>query len=65
MVQQGLNGPDVRAAFQEMRGETMAESVRADPFGHAQGAGRFLDSLVHDARIHVVPSDLATPWVPG
>ncbi len=50
MAQQFLNGPQVRALFQHVRAEGMAQGVGVDVRGKAFCDGNFLDDAADAAR---------------
>lgn len=59
-----LNGPDVVAAFQELRGERMPESMASGSFGQAGLLHRAVDRLLDDGFVNVMPSLIARLRVP-
>ena len=47
VAKHGLQGPQVRASFQQMRGKSVAQHMGADPFGRdAHDRGQLLHQLI-------------------
>src|ERR1700726_5146036 len=51
MAQQNLNGADIRARFEEMRGEAVAQSVRVQIFLDARSLSGFLARIPNRFRV--------------
>src|SRR5512145_2720743 len=52
--EQRLDGANVGAALQQMRGKTVPECVGTDLFGQSSPARRCLDRLVDHTRVHMM-----------
>ena len=54
-----LDGPDIRAAFQKMRGEGVSQGVRRHGLGDADTSGGTFDGTLDDAFVQVMAAPLA------
>ena len=52
-----LDGADIGAGFEQVRGEGMAQRMAADGLGDAGGPGGPLDLLLQAGFIRVMPAD--------
>src|SRR2546425_12108271 len=65
MAEQFLDGADVRAAFQQVRGEGMPEGVTSDRLGQPGLPHGLLDRLLQAVLVDVMAADFPTPRIPG
>ena len=56
VAEQILHGPDVRPVFQQMRGERMAQHMRAHALIQSRPQGGFLDDLLKRGVQDMMPS---------
>ena len=65
LAQQGLNGADVGAVFEEMGGERVAERVGGDSLEDPGAAACSSDRALDAAAVEVVTTDALASRVPG
>jgi hypothetical protein len=60
VAEQFLDGSDVIAAFEPMRGKAMAECVAGCPFGKARLANGLFERLLKNGLVHRMPPCLSS-----
>ena len=63
MTKKALDGADVGAGFEQVRGERMPKSVGGDALGDPRLADGFPDLARHGIVVEVVAGDFSGAWV--